>query len=66
MLTAWMILLPTFPLIVVAMVRHNTGDGDVPNDAVVCQKMMYPSWTKLEPFFKLHHGWWEQPRYWRR
>ena len=45
-----------------AMVRHNTGDGDVPNDDMwFCRKPMIP---RLDEVWKndkwLNHGWWEQ------
>lgn len=45
-----------------AMVKHNTGDGEVPNDDMwFVRKEMIPwldkVWAKTE---WLHHGWWEQ------
>jgi hypothetical protein len=45
-----------------AMVRHATGDGDVPNDDVwICTKLMIPWLEKVWTNTKwMHHGWWEQ------
>lgn len=45
-----------------AMVRHRTGDGDVPNTGVwLCRKPMLPvieaAWNNTK---WLMHGWWEQ------
>lgn len=45
-----------------AMVRHNTGDGDVPNDDMwLCRRPMLPYLEKIWTMTQwLNHGWWEQ------
>lgn len=45
-----------------AMVRHATGDGDVPNDDVwLVRKPMIPILDKIWTMTQwLNHGWWEQ------
>ena len=45
-----------------AMVRHNTGDGDVPNDDMwLCRKAMLPYLEQMWGMTQwLNHGWWEQ------
>jgi galactosyl transferase GMA12/MNN10 family len=45
-----------------AIVKHHTGDGEVPNCAVwLCRRPMLPYLDVIWASTKwLHHGWWEQ------
>jgi hypothetical protein len=44
------------------LVRHHTGDGDVPNTEFwLCRKAMLPELERVWGLTQwLHHGWWEQ------